>query len=100
MQKLEAAQNEVMIGRKGLEQERPARKREHEDVIAIVEIADKLRNCSLRLRNLRLHAARSVDQNTDRDRRVQVLAEELDRTILAVERKLEVAALKSGDVTS
>src|ERR1700730_645260 len=88
-----------MIGREGLEQERPTREREHEDVVAFVEIADKFGDGGLRLRNFGLHTAGSIDQDADRNRRVQVLPKELDRSILTIDRKLEVAALQAGDIT-
>ena len=89
-----------MIGGKRLEQIWSVRKREQEHVVAGIQGVKEFGNCGARLRNLGFHAPRGVDQDSNRDRRVKVLAEELNRTLLSVLVQAEVVLGQIRDVSA
>ena len=89
-----------MIDRKRLQQELLVRERVQKNIVVRVEVADELRDRRARLRNLGFHAARGIDQDPDRHRRIDVAAQELERALDPVDVDAEVALLQAGDVTA
>src|ERR1700730_17370326 len=87
-----------MVGGERLEQERPVRKRKQEHVVLRVEFADELRNSGAQLLELGLHAARGVSQDSDRYRGVEVLAQELQWPLDAVDVDAKIAFLQASNV--
>src|SRR5512146_1152311 len=100
MEQPQPAHHQGMIGRKRLQQEFLVGERVQKNIVVRVELANELRDRRARLRNLRFHAARSVDQDPDRYRRVGVAAQELERPLDAVDVDAEVAPLQAGDVVA
>src|SRR5216683_1063606 len=88
-----------MVSSKRLKQERLAGKSKQEDIVARVQIAYEFSYRGPRLHELGLHTARSVHQDADRDGRIQILPEELDWALLAIDIKLEVVLLEPGNIT-
>src|ERR1700683_4750448 len=90
MKQREPAHHQRVIRGERLKKKRPGGKCVQKYVVAIIEITQKLGDRGARLRQLRMHTARSIDVDSDRDRSVQILAEKLDRPLLPIHEEFEI----------